>query len=339
MPYLNLRERRIEATIAFVHASLDGPSAADTLRHAANHVPTIRGAITETENAVSVAWTTTLPGRFRDCDVRVHVVAPRDPSAAPILADADGVVLLASARASADAQNRRSLGELRSALAGRPVPIVLHVQDVDGSRAASDVARAMGGDGLTCRGTRAPAADAVMATLETALEEVVVAMKHDADTTSTTPPAPTEPHVLEDAHPLLTALRQVLRQTMTEYAVQLEKGISMRMEAQLARELSAVRSRVDALAEEMRSEVVRLTDARTRVDGGLLASPAGPREPRLVVVNRSIEQRAIHLEEALEAHRRQSGDSFALLEEKLNLLDIRLAQTVEQLNPKKGFVA
>jgi len=350
MAYLNLRERRIEATIAYLGAGTDGAPITDLLTRAMAHVAGGSAAISDTGDAVAVTWKPTHADRFRDCELVINVLAPRSHNAP--LGHVDGVVLVVNAKASAEASNRASLAAVRDALVANErstVPIVLSMREsqTEGALDSAEALSAIGATDLRCVVEGSTPAVALVSTLEAALEEVLMSLE-SSQTNSTARPGPHESTAgaqastaAEEAHPLLTALKDVLRRAMLEHMEHLERRVTARLEAQMALtigRLTNVEQSLAALHNEVRSEVVRLSDTRARTDGGHLNKPttagAAPTPPRLVVVNRSIEQRAIALEDSVREMRAAMGDSFVALEERLNLLDIRISQAAEQPTPK-----
>ena len=330
MAHLNLRERRIETTIAFISTLTDGSEASSSegveralhnaelvalIQRAIASVDAKGAAVTESNDVLSIAWHPPDRGRFRDCEVVMNVVAPRSTHLTPALHDVDAVVLAVEASVARQAQSRAALANVREALstAARAVPIVLHI-DERGSDAvgAESLAVKMDGQGLPRVVTRSNAGlhGDIIATLNTALEEALSAFQapnsstgsstgssasstarstEGAESDSGEEKATARPGAIhadarasDEAHPLLTALQKVLRQTMLEYMTELEARVMTRLDARLGKP----------------GADVEMKELRT-----------------------------------------QMGDSFAALEEKIHLLDIRMTQTVEELKPKKGWLA
>ena len=143
MAYLNVRERRIEAKVAYVGPDLSGKTTNfDRLRQVAQDpriarvdAPSVGG-----QDLLSIAWQSPERTRFRDCDLLVKVVATHGAASGTsfddVLGDADGVVLVADARPAAQPRNLECLSAVREALARldrRALPLVVRVQLQDRS--------------------------------------------------------------------------------------------------------------------------------------------------------------------------------------------------------------
>src|SRR4051794_26054736 len=120
MAYLNVQQRRIETTIAYVGPELAGK--ATNLRQINDD--SSRGRATNvqlTGDVLSLDWRP-LPSdvRFHDCDVAVKVVAPKGTlsteSLDTVLDGVDGVVVVVDAAPSAREENRRAFELVRDAV-------------------------------------------------------------------------------------------------------------------------------------------------------------------------------------------------------------------------------
>ena len=97
MAYLNVRERRIEAKIAYLGPELAGRTTNfERLRDGSKdaRIAKVRTTSDETGTRLSLAWQLEEAARFRDCDVVVELVAPHAESTDDVLREVDGVVLV-----------------------------------------------------------------------------------------------------------------------------------------------------------------------------------------------------------------------------------------------------
>ncbi len=275
MAYLNLRERRIEAKIAYVGAELVGK---------ATNVARLRGTTEDARigkveslgegDLLALAWRPTDADRFRDCDVRVHVVAQHGPSSEEryrdVLRDVDGVVFVVDAHPSAQERNRASLDVVREVLARgerRNVPVVLQLNKTDLSDAlpAQEVLGGLDAGALQHVVASAAHGNGVVDTLEAAMNAVFDAIQAEGEVTNTVSKDTMRPGLskrvpegtngtTDGGHPLLAALRQVLRDTAREQADELEARVTARLQDTLARVERRVIS-VEAKTAELRARV------------------------------------------------------------------------------------
>lgn len=227
MAYLNVRERRLEAKIAYVGPAQSGKST--------NFVHLGGGSL---ENDVlGLFWRPKDGVTFRDFAVRVHLVLARGgASTASLLRDVDGVVFVADATAEAQGRNREVLAAVKQALAAastHAVPIVVQVNKSDHPDALSleDVAAPLDVAGLPIVSASATRGEGVVETAERALAAVLEVL-HTRAPAETMPPPTVIPR---DGNPLLTALREILRDTVAQQVAAMES----RLEARLDRALDA----------------------------------------------------------------------------------------------------
>lgn len=285
MAYLNVRERRIETKIAYVGADLLGQTTnLEALKAATRDA---RSGSVETHTTpdgelLSLAWRPADRTLFRDCDVLVRIVAQRGPIAElgerDTLRDVDGVVIVMDARSEARDQNRESLLLVNEALERSEraaVPCVLQLDKFDAEDALAPSVMLEAIDASQFRHVTASAArgEGVIETLEAALAEVLARMQHDQpdDSRSRETLSPASP---EQAHPLLAALRQVLRETVSEYAAELELRVTANLQRKLSdieRAASHGQKRASEEIETLRVEVDRL---RAAIEMDILASSA-----------------------------------------------------------------
>lgn len=319
MAYLNVRERRIEAKIAYVGPGQAGKATNfDHLMQSAqaSRIGKLEAITGGADDLPTLSWLLRDGGRFRDCDVHVKVVAQRgafsDDRVHALLNDADGVVIVIDAHPSAQARNRASLDAVRDVLVRgerRHVPLVLQVNksDLPDALSADAVVGGLEASSLTHVIASAARGEGVVETLEAALVEVLEAMRADRSldagegqvvTPGVGEGATNPPAAMDGGHPLLAALRHVLRETVREHVDELESRIVVRLEASLGRierrleendarvkglapaiagaatkaDLAPVTQRIDLTRDELKAELVRTTDVRARADREHLAS-------------------------------------------------------------------
>ncbi|HTJ85443.1 MAG TPA: hypothetical protein VL400_27180, partial [Polyangiaceae bacterium] len=289
MAYLNVRERRIEAKIAYVGGELAGKATNLAWLGQSGRDGRIAKVDTSTDppGALTLAWSPAERAVFRDCDVRVSLVAQHGGASEERYEEAlrgvDGVVVVLDAHPSAQERNRASFDTVRDVLARsdrRGVPIVVQVNktDLPGALGADEVIARL--DAPAPRHVPAVAAQGtgVLETLEAALEEVLDALTSGANGEQAPgegdPSADPSLHgsngASDGGHPLLAALRQVLRDTMTEHARALEGRITARLEETLCRVERRVAA-TEALAGELR---VQLEESAARARGESTAGAA-----------------------------------------------------------------
>lgn len=234
MAYLNVRERRLETKIAYVGPALSG--------RATNFEQLGGGELGG--DVLALYWKPSETTTFRDCDVRVQLVTSRGEASEEqvigLLRDADGVVFVADAGPDAQDRNRQSLARVREALSlqnGRDVPVVVQLNKVDlpDAVSAESVAKLLDLGAWPCVNASAATGQGVIETLERALDIVLEALRREptddlsGGSVETVRPAPTRP-LPREGNPLLTALRQVLRETVMAEVDELERRIVERLE-------------------------------------------------------------------------------------------------------------
>lgn len=372
MAYLNVRERRIEAKIAWVGPELGAiASSFDSLSSAGN--PKV---IDSAHDVVSLAWTAAAHPRFRDCGVKIDLVglggAPSDEHLKSVVGDADGIVFVASPSPTAGDANRavfRALGRARS----KEVPVVVHVS------AAVDASALAPGDVIAAlEATTLPRAGGVVETLELTLAEILGALEAKAPNESTAVTSG------DGAPPLLGALRRILTETIDRHIDALEPrfvagrdGLFGRIEGALAKlversavdekQLIGLRDRLDALAsgtvakgdltaavtriqrmrEEIGGEVVRALEGQRRADREQLAAATTTTtkaldavDGRIAAVAKTSEAKVGDVEASVETLRAETSESVGKLSAKIEVLQETLEALIEELKrPKKGWFA
>jgi hypothetical protein len=286
MAYLNVRERRIETKIAYVGADLLGTATnLEALKTATRGAKSgsVETHTTADGELLSLAWQPADRSLFRDCDVLVKIVAQRGPISElgerETLRDVDGVVIVMDARAEAREQNRESLLAVNEALERcerTQVPCVLQLNEPEHehAQAASEMLDAIDANQFRYVTASAVRSEGVIERLEAALAEVLARMQHEQPEESRSRETMVPPANGEHNHPLLAALRQVLRETMSEYAIELEQRVAAKLEGALAdieRAATQGQARASEELETLRVDVDRL---RVAVEMDILASNA-----------------------------------------------------------------
>jgi hypothetical protein len=286
MAYLNVRERRIETKIAYVGADLVGKATnLEALKTATRDAKSgsVETYTTPDGELLSLSWQPADRTLFRDCDVLVKIVAPRGPiselAERETLRDVDGVVIVMDARAEAREQNRESLLRVNEALERgdrTQVACVLQLNKSDLKEALAPTVMLDAIDASQFRHVTASATrgEGVIETLEAALGEVLARMQQEQPDDSRSRETVVPPANGDNAHPLLASLRQVLRETMSEYAAELELRVTTSMRRSLAdieRAATQGQARASEELETLRVDVERL---RVAVEMEILASSA-----------------------------------------------------------------
>lgn len=249
MAFLNVRERRVETTIAYIGPF--GAGKATNLEQLGRHVgargaEAERVASDEIGETIAIDWHPPSELQFRDCGLSVRVVASQGSPTAErfraLLRDADGVVLVLDAHPSAREANRASAELVREALDPErrtKLPVVVQVNKVDlpEAREAAEVAAELGAQWPHVEAAAA-SGSGVIETLERALRDVLESLEGgspDPERETVRPPT-LAPTARTEGNPLLTALRQVLRDTVAEHVAELERRF-------VAQTLSAIEER------------------------------------------------------------------------------------------------
>lgn len=249
MAYLNVRERVIETKIAYVGAELSGK--ATNFEHlcrgtregrasALEHAPVDGGAL------LSFEWRPNRTAQFNDCDVLVKLTATHgavsDDQMKQVLDDADGVVFVIDADPIAQEKNRRTLEALKGLLASdvtreaRPVVVQVNKSDLPNAIPPTELVGTLDVQAWPHVTASAASGEGVVETLLKAVENVIESVKHsspDDDWESVETPTARAPKP-SDGHPLLAALRQILRETISERVDALEDRVLERVERKLA---------------------------------------------------------------------------------------------------------
>lgn len=255
MAYLNVRERRIETTIAYVGADPEGTSSNfERLRTSREgRAGAVEEKKTDGGAILSFDWWPHRLAKFDDCDVMVKLVTARGPfadrSVAEVLTGADAVVVVLDPDPEASARNKVSVETVRSVMSrdGKARPVIVQI---DGGGDAGAVVEASGASGWPQVTASTATGTGIHETLERVLSEVIDTMKQSEpqmETSASVAPRATSPRT--EGNPLLAALKQILQSTVSEHIDALEQRITARLEAQLDRvqeDLVALRRQVDA---------------------------------------------------------------------------------------------
>lgn len=375
MAYLNLRERRIEAKIAYVGAALSGKGTNfDQLKSARERMGKVESAVSTSDDVLSLAWQPSARDRFKDCDVFVNLVVSRgaltDAQVDALLKDVDGVVVVVDAHPSAEARNRAALGSVRGAIARgerRDLPVVVQINknDLPEALSAAAVLTAIDGGTETHVSASAVRGEGVVETAETALDAVLAALQADKST---------ETSKSGNGHPLLDALREVFRETVREQVSEMERRMSAQFEQALAlhekrsqadvglaiqvveliqetdarvQEVSTSLSSVSGRLDRLRAEREHLTTATTgvkkcveglSVDVRAIDGRFDELSPRLDEIEAATVQRSARIEQSVRSFGIDLTAALASTHEKIATVETRLTEVVEELKkPKKGW--
>lgn len=344
MAYLNVRDRRIEATIAYVGPELAGKSTFERIGDGERS----GGTVTFGDDGIILEWRPTQRDRFDDCNLRVKLVAPESGLDTErfddVLAQADGVVVVVEATAESRSETLRALHRVREAIErkdpGSPLPVVVQLNENEGADAAvaDEVAQTIRWPVVR---TSAMHGEGVMETLESALDNVVHALKQAPQGTTASP---------LDKNPLLSALRDVLRETVNEHVASVERAITDRI-------ADAVSTRFDALERVLEARhdqtIEAFTTASRRIDAlearlreDLSAQSRSDREHLTsvaAVLRRSVEAVAIELRNAALADKQAAfaEKQATLVEKQTTFADKQavLASEVTSLRAKTDAVS
>jgi signal recognition particle receptor subunit beta len=271
MAHLNVRDRLLEAKIAYVGPPLSGKATNFAqLRSEAREGRA--GALVETPmgdgRLLAFDWRPGGAQRFDDCDVMVKLVTTHGAVPAKeverVVADADGLVLVLDADPAAQSRNRDSIASLRAALVNAPNrPVVVQVNKSDLPDAVPPAELMEGIAGWPQITACAARGEGVVETLQQALRGVLDSIKRPTSPAKKAATAVAKP----EANALLSALRQVMQATVTELVGELETRIMERFEARMATLESNAASRhaevLDAIGRVTADEGERILAALT----------------------------------------------------------------------------
>ncbi len=257
MAQLNLRDRVIETTIAYV-GSADATGASNFARVESDVQRGRAGALRETPllggSLLSLDWRPREAPTLDDCELTVKLVSTTS-SVAPeavqsVLVDADGIVLVLESDDTAAPQNAQAVAILKEALSRSPDrrrPVVVQINRREGE--ADPKGAGVRVNSLTAEEwphvtACAAKGDGVMETLQRAVDGVVESLQRPS---GVEPAAPRANVARVEGNPLLGALRHVLQATVSEEISALERRIVGYFESETARRDAAARSINDRL--------------------------------------------------------------------------------------------
>lgn len=264
MAYLNVRERRIEATIAYVGSELSGK--ATNFEHVRRDAREGRAGAIEEHPAgkgsiLSFDWRPLRIEKFNDCDVMVKLVTTHGLVSADdvqhVLEKADGIVFVADADPAALDRNKRSLATVRDLLARdaskkRPVVVQVNKRDLPGATPAEDLASTLAVQQWPRVSACATSGEGVLETLLRALDDVLSSLKESEDDAKDTVADARSAGPRPEGNPLLTALRQVLQSTVAEHIAALEERMARRLEDRLSELAGLERGVLEVQAQALR---------------------------------------------------------------------------------------
>lgn len=310
MAYLNVRERRLETKIAYL--GFDDHLAEATLKHLQGAAKGRAGEILTEEDGLSLEWRPLSLGTFEDCEIAVKLVASAAATSDEVhavLSDADGVVVMMNAAGELDAR-RRTVDVVRGALErnGIAVPVVVQLNDA-ASGPGSDVAEIAAG--VTWPVVRADAenGEGVVETIEAALAAVIDQMKARTARDTPHPPRP-------EKNPLLSALRDILRETVSDHMARVESAVSARIAAAVAERMSPIERGL----RDVREAVVALADKPAATEH------IAPLEGSLRTLQEAVEKLA---ESTAAAHAAREVEHVSLLDRVAEL-----EETLERLSTR-----
>lgn len=244
MAQLDVRERRIETTIAYLGPDFAGRST--NLHHL--------GGGAEMDAATrSIAWRPIGLTRFDDCDVSVRVVAPRgsldDEEVRRAVQEADGVVVVLDGDPAARERNLQWLDPARALLAprdGAPRNVVVQVNKADlaGEVGLAELVEQLDLGSWPHVPASAMRGEGVVETIRCVLDSVLASLEGG---TAEEVPA----RAREGAHPLLTALRQVLAESIDARVGAIEGRIIDTLTARNEAHAAGVRAEIAAVEERI----------------------------------------------------------------------------------------
>lgn len=338
MAYLNVRERRIEAKIAYLGPELAGRTtnferlAAPASGSKDARIGKVRTSSDETAARLSLAWQLEEATRFRDCDVVVELVAPCESATDDLLREADGVVVVVDAAPSSQDRNRASLASVQKALERiqrGSVPLVVQINKVDLPDALSveSVVDGLDAAALPHVSAIATQGQGVVETLATAMDGVLAAMQTRPDETHATHVDPT--------HPLLSALQEVLRQTVRDHLDEVSSTVADRVEASITRLEDRLRN-LEASIARVDERVLSLEASSTNADNRVETLQESL-DDRLQRLDTSLHERLHNIETAAA----QAETRARAIEANTSRLDLRLeslSSTVAEVGEQVGWI-
>jgi hypothetical protein len=241
VPSLNLRERAIETTIAYVGAPRAGRATNFERLQTTAHA---RSSTVSPNDVRCLEWRPSELGDLGGVELAVRLVASDRND---VLADADGVVLVVDSDPSALQRNLAAAEALRAALGGRELPVVVQLNKRD-LREALGEETLISSLGLSPWPTVAASAargEGIVETVDRAIEGVLEMIQQTNGAASrVVAPRPTE------ENPLLLALQSILEEAIRTQIAGLEARVVDRL-AGRAGELDELRAQIAGLRGEV----------------------------------------------------------------------------------------
>lgn len=273
MAFLNLRDRVIETTIAYLGAE-SGAGATNFAHITRDRQTGHAGSLQETPVAggrlLSLDWRPRQGAKLNDCELSVRLVSTDGSVDADtvqrVLVDADGLVLVLESDDDAAERNRQAVATIRKALERAPdrrVPVVVQVNHREGFQGHADLDGVVA-EGWTPVGACAAKGDGVMETLQRAVDVVVESMQRPPSAGEGAPIRSHGPPRAE-GNPLLGALRQILQATVSEQMATLETRLVEQLEqASGAGVLASVEARMERMETALEEVAQRVNVASER---------------------------------------------------------------------------
>ncbi len=272
-----MRERRIEAKIAYVGPDSSGKKTNfDRIGEMGQDARfgSIEATRSDVLDTLGFPFRPTDAHSFRDCTVFVEVMSTREAAKGEAIANllrrADGVVLVVDAHPSAQARNRESFEIVRKLQeqSARRVPVVLQVNksDLPDALSSDEVVRGLHAEKLPHVVASATNGRGVVETIETIVTEVFTSMSQpkEAESAHSSDGLASNEKPSEGGHPLLSALRDVMRDTVRAHVDDLttkfDERASENSEASVARVEERVARIEQRIEEKLEQRLARMEE-------------------------------------------------------------------------------
>jgi signal recognition particle receptor subunit beta len=240
MAHLNVREKRIEATIAYVGPELAGKATNFTelaRDQRAGRASTLKATELPVGKLLKLGYRPYASGKVEDCEVALELVAAHGQTPASVQGElaqsADGVVFVVDSDPAALARTRAALDALREILReqrarGRPVVVQLNKRDLPHALSPSELVASLELGDLPTVLASAAKGDGVASTLSRVIEGLGGALK------APLPPMAAVQPPRSEGNPLLSSLRKLLQETVAEHVEALGKQLRDQIDERLA---------------------------------------------------------------------------------------------------------
>lgn len=307
MAYLNVRDRVIEAKIAYVGSLATEPASTFAA------LERIHGSDALTSGDALSLDVVRPTDAVNDCTLRLKLVGTHECSSASTLAgvldDVDGVVVVVGK----DTSSAQPFDALRAALAARAVPVVVQIDgDIEAGVAADEVARRLEIDQWPHVVASAASGVGVQETLNRVVEDVMQSMTGSEPSDREMRPSVDVPR--GEGNPLLSALRKVLESTVEAHVAKLGDELLARVEKTVDARLAELSARIDKTVAAQAELLAATKKAATKDDLDTAANGFRDRvesTERLVV---AVNERVSAMEAGTEVlHRQLSSSTDELL--------------------------